>query len=187
MDVNLTYDKVVEAQLELIKTSLSGRNYEILKQWTDHSIANHLSTKRTAKLLQMTRQMALFLNKDLDTTTKDDIQRLVTQINQGVLPNRMEGKVYNYAGIKKERYMESTRQTYKIVLKSFYKWLEGENDFYPEKVRWLKKGAIAVSHKAKTEYHHLAVKVDGYHTVKIDVRDGNNAEVIATDSYDFLM
>lgn len=141
---------LIENQLDSIKENLSKRNYEILSDWKDSCLAKKLSEKRVIKLLQMMKQVAMFLNKDLDKTTKKDIESVITQINISTLPNLMKGNVNNFNKIKREKYSEWTQRSYKTIIKAFYKWLEGNDEVFPEKVRWIQKKALALSVEYKT-------------------------------------
>lgn len=141
----------IQRQLELIQNNTSKTNYEILNKWANSSLAKGLTEARIIKQLQMMRQIAIALDNNLDKTTKEDIEELIRKINTTVLPNKMEGKVNNYSILKKKQYTDSTKQTYKVILKSFYKWLEGNDEIFPEKVRWIKGKAIKISQSSKTE------------------------------------
>jgi integrase len=66
----------------------------------------------------MLSKLSAMFGKTFESATKDDIVRVV-------------GKIEN------SQYGDWTKQSYKIALKRFYKWLRDADD-YPPEVKWLK-------------------------------------------------
>jgi integrase/recombinase XerD len=64
------------------------------------------------------------LDMDFSNATRKDIENVVEKINHMAC----NGKPCT----------EWTKYTYKVVLKRFYKWHKGENEIYPELVRWIR-------------------------------------------------
>ena len=90
---------------------------KILK-FKDECVAQGLSTPRVIRYIQMLAKLSAMMGKPFQSATKDDIVRVV-------------------AKIEKSGYKDWTKQSYKIALKKFYKWLRDSDD-YPPEVRWLK-------------------------------------------------
>jgi integrase/recombinase XerD len=90
---------------------------KILK-FKDECVAQGLSTARVIRYVQMLSKLSAMLDKTFESATRDDIVRVV-------------GK------IERSSYSDWTKQSYKIALKRFYKWLR-DADSYPPEVRWLK-------------------------------------------------
>jgi integrase len=98
---------------------ITTRNREILRKFHDDCFSFGLTAKRIAKYLNYLSKMAELLQKDFDQADADDLKRLVTEI-------------------EKMDWADWTKYDNKVMLKKFYKWLEGDNEEYPKKIRWLK-------------------------------------------------
>lgn len=120
----------VERQLELLNAS--SVPVVVKEQITSFSrirLAKGCSRARVVKCLYCLRFLAKWFNKDFSTATKDDVIGLVNQID-----------LQNYA--------EHTKYDFKVILKIFYKWLLGNDEDFPEVIKWLKP-------KLKNEKHKL--------------------------------
>ena len=93
-----------------------------------------VSKRRQFKYVNQLRKMALMLDKDFNKATKEDIVDLNSKINN---MKRTDGKLCT----------EWTRYTYKIVLKTFYKYLNGGEE-YPKCIKWIKP---KIEKRTKTE------------------------------------
>jgi site-specific recombinase XerD len=73
--------------------------------------------------LHKLHQIALWLRKDFKKATEKDIEDIVRKIQM-------------------KKWADWTKSGYKIALKVFYRWLEGDSKTgeYPKKVRWIKAG-----------------------------------------------
>jgi integrase/recombinase XerD len=100
------------------RNPISAKNAELIKRFEDSCFSRGLSEARVAKYLQSLRRIAEWLGKDLDEAGKADIERIV---------NRLE----------RSDYSAWTKHDYKVVLKRFYRWLSGGEE-YPPEVRWIK-------------------------------------------------
>jgi len=79
---------------------------------------------RALKLQRVLIKIAFWLKKDFQTADKDDLIKLIEFID-------------------KQNYSAWTKHDYKVILKNYYKWSEGENEEFPKKIRWLKpKGSL---------------------------------------------
>jgi integrase/ribosomal protein L40E len=76
--------------------------------------------------------MAEWLGKDYAKATQDDLVGLVSLIDA-------------------KDYAEYTKYDFKIVLKMFYKWLQGNDEEYPKIVKWLKPKLRNVKRKLPEE------------------------------------
>lgn len=114
------YKKLLENSIRRLRQSeLSGRNKEIILDFHDYCFSLGLSTRRVLKYLCCLPKLARWLDRDFDKATKRDIQRLM-------------------ATIEKSDHACRTKYDLKKIVKRFYKWLEGEDEYYPRKVRWIK-------------------------------------------------
>lgn len=117
----MDYQAQIENKLQKIRLNknITEDNKFILEKFQDYCTAESMSPRRILKYLNYLSQHAVFLNKDFREADKEDIQRIVSCIE------RME-------------WAEHTKYDNKVMLKKFYKWLEGDGEEFPKKIRWLK-------------------------------------------------
>lgn len=116
-------DPLSQLQNKLKEIQSDGRltvnNKLFLEKFKDRCLADSMSLRRIAKYIYYLSLHAATLGKDFDKATKEELQRVVADI---------EGR--NWA--------EWTKYDNKMMLKTFYKWLEGDGETYPKKISWLK-------------------------------------------------
>jgi site-specific recombinase XerD len=100
-------------------SSISTKNKKLIMDFHDDCVSSGLSVNRILFYMYKLFRIASLLNKDLDKATKEDIRRIVQEVELN------------------ENYAEWTKNNYKVTLKKFYKWLGGNED-YPEKVKWIR-------------------------------------------------
>lgn len=112
----------LERTIERVRHSskLSATNKRLIFDFHDECFSNGLSLDRVLFYLNRLSRIAEWLDKDFRKATKQDIKSLVTKIELT------------------EGYREWTKSGYKVAIKRFYKWLEGSEEGYPDKVRWIK-------------------------------------------------
>ncbi|MEM3531153.1 MAG: site-specific integrase [Nitrososphaerales archaeon] len=98
---------------------LSRMNTELVKNFEKALFSEGLSLVRVEKYVNTLRKIGEMLGKDFDKASKKDIEDLVYKI-------------------ERSGYSPWTKHDYKVALKKFYKWLKGNNEEYPEEVRWIK-------------------------------------------------
>jgi site-specific recombinase XerD len=64
------------------------------------------------------RKIAEWLKKNFDEANKNDIEQLINNL-------------------ERSNYSAWTKHDYKVVIKRFYKWLNGDEE-YPQEVKWIK-------------------------------------------------
>ncbi|MFA5142190.1 MAG: tyrosine-type recombinase/integrase [Candidatus Woesearchaeota archaeon] len=101
-------------------SSVSAHNQEIIRRFVDSLVAEGISLSRVAKYTDTLRFWALWLNKDFDIVTKEDIAPIVSQIQMD--PN----------------YGIWSKKSYKMAIKRFFKWLKNSGDEFPPEVKWIK-------------------------------------------------
>jgi len=119
LDIHDYEKKFIQTIKNLEKSNISKRNKEIVLKFKDKCIINGLSKPRIIKYLWVLRIFAKIMNKDFDKTNKQDIECLVSNIQQQDLSVH-------------------TKHCYKVILKRFYKWLKGNDEDYPLEVKWIK-------------------------------------------------
>ncbi|MBI2557720.1 tyrosine-type recombinase/integrase, partial [Candidatus Woesearchaeota archaeon] len=112
------YDKQLVSTLERMKSSkISDKNKAIIEKFGNNCFATGIGKPRVIKYVQTLKTLALWLKKDLERATKEDIEKIVISIQQN------------------NEYSEWTKKDFKVTLKKFYKWLKGNGEFPPE-VKW---------------------------------------------------
>jgi site-specific recombinase XerD len=113
-------DKNLERYLETLKTSdITERNRQMILNFQEHCYSRGLTKYRILFYITKLNRLAKLLNKDFDAANKEDIERLAAEI-------------------EKSDYTDWTKHDYKVTIKIFYRWLEGNDEEYPEKVKWIK-------------------------------------------------
>ncbi|MBI5227831.1 tyrosine-type recombinase/integrase [Candidatus Micrarchaeota archaeon] len=125
------YPKRLEGALGMLRQEhICEENKQDIVSFTKVRLAKGSGHGRVAKIVYCLRNMAKWLNKPYRQATKDDLIGLIGDLEANV----------NYA--------EHTKYDYKVVLKMFYKWLLGNDEFFPPEIRWL-------GLKLKNENHKL--------------------------------
>jgi len=96
-------------------------------KFESHLLNEGVTRTRTGKLLTMFRMAERGLQKPYEKLTREHIENFLNDMHRNKF-KRLDGK--NLSG--------STKSDVKRFLKQFYKWFEGDNEFYPKKVSWIK-------------------------------------------------
>lgn len=109
---------------KLIKTDIdkSGVNQALLRRYDTESRLNGKALATRSRLVKSISRFAVFSNKPLESTTKDDV---VTWLES--LKHYRDGT----------QLKDSTINQYIASIKVFFKWFNGDEE-YPECVKWLK-------------------------------------------------
>lgn len=113
-------EKRIEGTLRRLaqKTDISDNNKATILRTVDYNYARGVSAGRVQKYLLTLAPIAVFLGKDFELANKDDILRVIGQI-------------------ERQQWSPHTKHDFKTILKAFYKWLRGMDD-YPPEVKWVK-------------------------------------------------
>ena len=98
---------------------MSERNRELILEFERKLLSEGLTGVRVEKYIEKLRKIGEALGKDLDKVTKRDIEDFVYSV-------------------ERSDYSPWTKHDYKVVLKRFYRWLKGNDEEYPEEVKWIK-------------------------------------------------
>lgn len=133
-DIDLyNYPKRLESAIaKLDKDKIRPENKKDIVSFSKIRLAKGSSHGRVAKVVYCMRYWAKWLDKPFREATKDDLIMAV-----GDLENT--------------EFAEHTRYDLKIVLKMFYKWLEGNDETFPAKISWLKPAIKNDKHKLPEE------------------------------------
>ena len=114
-------------QQKLEKSEISKHNKDLIRDFDRACFLEALTIPRRIKLIGSLIILAQRLGKDFDQVTKDDLKDIVMKI---------EGR---------DDYSPWTKQSYKVIIKKFYKWLAFGDEAkskveYPPIVSWLNCG-----------------------------------------------
>ncbi len=99
------------------------KNREIWKRFHTFLKAQGYSYRRISKYYLLIRYLDSFLNKPLDKVERQDIERFLSDF------------------VSKRYDSVETRNTFRRMLKRFYKWLLGNDEEHPDVVKWIKNEA----------------------------------------------
>jgi integrase/recombinase XerD len=121
MDIH-NYKRRFERTVERINesTDISKENKETILNFKDYLLSENVGTAKIERYLFDLMKYSRMLNKSFEKASKDDIRRIVGEINQLDLA-------------------EETKRGFKIVLRKLYRFLEGieEKGKYPDRVGWI--------------------------------------------------
>lgn len=102
-----------------------------LTSFEEHLIAQGESEGRVLKYLYTLRKIYQWLGKPFEEATRIDIEKILLKLEE-------------------KEYSPWTKQSYKVILKYFYKWLRGSEE-YPKEVSWIKTNIKRSQEKLPTE------------------------------------
>jgi len=110
----------LEAQREIIKRSeLSQETKGKILEFLDKCVADGLTLHRVNFYATYLKQIARMMGRAFINPTKKDMEKMVAEVNS-------------------RDYEEWTKYSYKTATKRFYKWLLGNDEEYPDCVKWIK-------------------------------------------------
>jgi len=119
------YSKRYENVRKLVeKSDISTRSKNLILKFDNNCSLEGLSKPRRIKLIGTLVLIAKRLKKDFDKTTESDLKKVILAIDDN------------------ENYSVWTKQSYRVVLKKFYKWLKHGDNYktkigYPKIVEWI--------------------------------------------------
>jgi len=120
IDIHDMDNRLASAKRLVAKSNpITKRNSEVISKFEDYGFTISLSKKRITKYVYSLRKLAEWLDKDFEQATKEDIENLVLYI-------------------EKKGYSAWTKHDYRVIIKRFYKWLKGNDETYPDEVKWIK-------------------------------------------------
>ncbi len=124
------YPRRLEQAIEKLREEkgVCKENVEAIVTFSKFKLAKSCTHGRVAKTVYCLRFLAKWLKKPFKKATKDDLIALV-------------------GDLERTDYAEYTKYDYRVILKMFYKWLEGKDEFFPPKITWLRKSMKHLDHK----------------------------------------
>ena len=123
--------RLVTALRVLQEAPIHDSNRALVEKYLAARQSDGIGTWQIIKLLYHLVEMAKILANDFNAATRDDIARLVSTIES-------------------RPYTAWTKSDYKTILKRFYRWLAGGED-YPPEVRWIKPRIVGAKRKLPEE------------------------------------
>ena len=120
--------RLEQAMDKLRKDDIGKENIRDIASFSEIKLAKGVSPGRTAKIIHCLRLLAKRLRKPFRQATKDDLIALV-------------------GNLERSDYAEHTKYDLKVMLKMFYKWLKGNDEYAPPEISWLKKSKKNLDHK----------------------------------------
>jgi len=113
------YDRKLERSFILLEESnICESNKKHIQSFARFSLANGISKPRVIKYLCYLKQLSELLGKDFEIVERQDIEKILEQLSC-------------------KQYSPWTVQSYKVIIKLFFKWLYGNTKEYPEIVSWI--------------------------------------------------
>lgn len=125
---------------------ISERDKKLLWDFYYYCYSTNLTTTRVLRYMITLWKLTEFKDGDFEQMGKMDIQKLVSEINR-------------------KHYSPHTKKDYRIALKKFYQWLEGDptTKEYPDKVKWIK---TTLEHNGKKLPEEILTKDDVREMIK---------------------
>lgn len=138
----LDLEKRLQKKIDKIESdkSLSDRNKEIVLRYLRESALGKTIRKGQKREIGAGRNLQVagillmmckdWFNKDLDKVNQGEMEKFILELNNN--------KIMTSDSRKKQRpYSPQTKSNIKKLIRKFYKWLLGENKYYPELVEWI--------------------------------------------------
>jgi len=121
MDIH-NYKRIFERYIERIKESkeISKENKEIIFNFKDNCLSENIGIARISRYLGDLMKYSQMLKKPFDKATKEDIRRIIAELNQQELS-------------------EETKKCFKILIRKLYRFIRGieEKGVFPDEVKWI--------------------------------------------------
>lgn len=100
---------------------ISDREKELLWNFYYYCYSTNLSATRVLRYMMTLWKLTEFKDREFEKMDKMDIQKIVSEVNR-------------------KQYSAHTKKDYRIAIKKFYQWLEGDptTKEYPDKVKWIR-------------------------------------------------
>ena len=113
-------EKRFESALKTLEScEILEENKQYIRRFVQSKMACGVKPIRLKKLVAVLRVFSTIVEKDLKDVTKEDLELYICSLEQ-----------HNYSSW--------TKIDYKVVIKSFYKWLLGDDEVTPKLVSWIK-------------------------------------------------
>jgi len=122
-----TEKELLAAIQRLSGSSCSPHNREVIVKYDKKLCSSGIGFARRKKMVDMLRWWAEQLRKDFEKATKEDLERVSDDLKSNVL-----------LGQNDEPMSVGTKNNYIFAIRQFYKYFEGDDEDFPDKVRKVK-------------------------------------------------
>jgi len=111
------FDKKFSCSINnLNKSKISDGNKKSISRFVENCFSEGIGKARIVKYIYALIKLSTWLEKDFSNTNKDDIKKLVGEI-------------------EKSNYSDWSKHDLKVCLKKFYRWIKGLDEGNPEETR----------------------------------------------------
>lgn len=110
---------LLKRAIEHVSIERDKLNRNEIEKFIRYLSNTNISQLRIVKYAYFLVKLSSWLGKPFSFAQKSDIEIIIDRINKG-------------------DYSEKTKEDYKAMIKRFYKWLLGNEENYPEQVKWIK-------------------------------------------------
>ena len=114
-DTEKAIEKAIDTRIVSLKLE---EQREVAKRYNDEAIAQDKKPRTRLARIYALRKLTEFTEKPFEDVSKDDLIAFSKHLS--------------------EKHSKNTKFTIEAQVKHFYKWLEGDDEEYPKKVRWMK-------------------------------------------------
>jgi len=132
LDIHGDKRKLVRYLERLNDPNICKENQKYIRKFYESCILQGMSKGRIVRYLGILLITAKAMNKDFQKATRDDIKAFIMHIQE-------------------KDYSPFTKHQYKVIIRRFYKWLKGNDEEYPQEVKWLKCRVKRSEHKLPGE------------------------------------
>jgi integrase/recombinase XerD len=140
MDVHNTTRRLEWASKVIEKDpKISEHNKQLILKFKDRVSSLSLSSQRVLFYVTRLIVIARAFPKSFEEATREDVEKLVAEIEEGnfQFTRKFKNKDYTRSG----KYTSWTKHDYKVTLKKFFQWLrkrEWDSREYPKEVKWIR-------------------------------------------------
>ena len=116
------------ALLKLEESPLLETNKKVISEFDRYCLFAGISYSRRIRCMITLVQLASHFNKNFEDINKEDMVAYMVRLES--LP-----------------YKDWTKHTFKSIIRKFFKWFKGNNEFYPPEISWLKAPKKGFEHK----------------------------------------
>jgi|GEM_PF-5914384 len=112
-NIDLAYARVVKDK------GVCAKNKQLILAFSRDRLARGVGRMRMTKCIYCLRFLSKWHKKPFDEATKENLMQLVNEVDS-------------------KPYAPASKHDFKTILKMFFKWYRGKDEFFPPEISWLK-------------------------------------------------